>query len=73
MGSVMKMSSDEMGLDSMEDEYGDEIMSAGWNPEIDQVREQLQLVPVSDQQAPSGDPAMAISEQFLRRMYSYQH
>lgn len=73
MGSAMKMSNYEVDLDSMEAEYGDEIMSTGWNPDVDLVREQLQLVSVSENMAGSADPALFVSEMFLRRMYSYNH
>ena len=73
MGSAMKMSNYEVDLDSMEEEYGDEIMSTGWNPDVDLVREQLQLVPVSENMAQSADPTLLVSEMFLRRMYSYHH
>ena len=46
MGSSMKMSGYEIDLDSMELEYGEEIMSAGWNPDVDLVCQGLQLMPV---------------------------
>lgn len=73
MGSAMKMSNYEIDLDSMEEEYGDEIMSAGWNPEIDQVCQQLQLESVGGHMQMAAEPSPVIAELFLRRMYSYQH
>ena len=75
MGSAMKMSNYEMDLDSMDEEYGDEIMSAGWNPEVDQVCQQLQLLPVGEHahMHMEAEPSPVIAELFLRRMYSYQH
>lgn len=73
MGSAMKMSNYEMDLGMMEAEYGDEIMSAGWNPEIDLVREQLQLASVGEHTSMAADPSPVIAELLLRRMYSYQH
>ena len=73
MGSAMKMSNYEIDLDSMEEEYGDEIMSAGWNPAVDLVRQQLQLVPVGEHMHMAAEPSPVIAELFLRRMYSYQH
>ena len=73
MASAMKMSNYEIDLDGMDEEYGDEIMRAGWNPDVDLVRQELQLVPVSDQMAMSSEPTALISELFLRRMYSFQH
>ena len=73
MGSPMKMSDYEIDLDSME--YGDEIMSAGWNPDVDLicqgVSQVLQVIPVTTESAMPADGV--VSEMFLRRMYSYHH
>lgn len=81
MATTMNMSSYEIEQDAMEIEYSDEILSAGWNPAVDLVCEQLLLVPVDEQVAlvadivaldTPADVSMAISEIFLRKMYSYQ-
>ena len=72
MGSSMKMSNSESDLDSMELEYGDEIMSVGWNPVIDLVAQEIQLMSVPVERAAPAE-AGVISEMFLRRMYSYNH
>lgn len=53
-------------------EYSDEILCAGWNPEIDSVRQQLQLVPSSEQLAMPEGLATDVAELFLRKMYSFQ-
>ena len=72
MGSSMKMSNYESDLDSMELEYGEEIMSVGWNPVIDLVAQDIQLMSVPVEKAAPAEAGI-ISEMFLRRMYSYSH
>ena len=81
MKTTMDMSSYEIEPDVMETEYGEEIMSAGWNPAVDLVCEQLLQVPTVEQMAVAADlttldsaeeVSTAISELFLRKMYSYQ-
>ena len=37
----MELNDSEIEQDAMETEYGEEIMSAGWNPAVDQVFELL--------------------------------
>jgi hypothetical protein len=78
----MDMSSYEIEQDAMEIEYGEEIMSAGWNPAVDLVCEQLLQVPAEEEMSMAAELAMldtpddvsaAVSEIFLRKMYSYQH
>ena len=72
MKTTMDMSNYEIEHDSMEAEYDDEILDAGWNPEVDSVCQQLQLVPTTEQQdMPDALKAEAM-ELFLRKMYSYQ-
>ena len=71
MGSSMKMSNYESTLDLMELEYGEEIMSLGWNPEVALVAQEMQLMSLPVESAPA--EAGAISEMFIRRMYSYYH
>lgn len=81
MATTMNMSNYEIEPDAIEIEYSDEIMSAGWNPAVDLVCAQLQLVPTDEEAAMVADLAlldtpadvsMAVSEIFLRKMYSYQ-
>lgn len=81
MGTTMNMSSDEIEQNEMVTEYGEEIMCTGWNPAVDLVCEQLLQLPTDEQLAMAADltaqdtPAdlsTAISEIFLRKMYSYQ-
>ena len=82
MRTTMDMSSYEIEQDAMEIEYGEEIMSAGWNPAVDLVCEQLLQVPADEEMSMAAELAMldtpddvsaAVSEIFLRKMYSYQH
>lgn len=73
MDSEMKRNNYGIDLDLMETEYGDEIMCAGWNPDINLVSQQLQLVPASEQMTMPIDYGMVILELCLRRMYSYRH
>jgi len=81
MKTTMDMSNYEIEQDEMEIEYGDEIMSAGWNPAVDLVCEQLLQIPSSEQMALAAelpnlntpdDVSTAVSEIFLRKMYSFQ-
>lgn len=73
MKTIMDMSNYEIEYESIVDDYGDEILSSGWNPEIDLVHEQLQLVPASSEQLPMPEGlATEVVELFLRKMYSYQ-
>jgi len=81
MKTTMDMSSYEIEQDAMESEYGEEIMSSGWNPAVDMVCEQLLQVPTDEQMAMAAElPTLnsvdevstAVSEIFLRKMYSYQ-
>jgi hypothetical protein len=49
MKTKMDMGSHEIERDSMV-EYGDDILYAGWNPEVGSVNQQLQLVTTTEQQ-----------------------
>jgi hypothetical protein len=72
MSITMSLSSYEIEHDSMGPEYGDDILYAGWNPEVDLVCQQLQLVPTTEQRAmPTGLTAVIV-ELFLAKMYAYQ-
>ncbi|MGA7750121.1 MAG: hypothetical protein WCA63_08235 [Gallionella sp.] len=72
MNVTMNMSSYEIERETIEAEYSDEILSAGWNPEIDSVCQQLQLVPATQELTMPADLATEVAELFLRKMYSYQ-
>jgi hypothetical protein len=72
MTIVMNMSNYEIEHETTEAEYGDEILCAGWNPEVDSVCQQLQLVPSTEQLAMPAALTTEVVELFLRKMYSYQ-
>jgi len=72
MSITMSLSSYEIEHDSMEAEYGDDILYVGWNPEVDSVCQQLQLEPTTEQPAMSAEPTTEVAELFLRKMYSFQ-
>jgi hypothetical protein len=72
MNVTMDMSSYEIELDTNEAEYGDEILYAGWNPEVDSVSQQLLLVPVTERSTLPNALAMEFSELFLKKIYSSQ-
>jgi hypothetical protein len=72
MTIVMNMSDYEIESEPLEIEYDEEIMNAGWNPDVNLVCEQLQLVPTSEQMTIPDDLTTVAAELFLRKMYSYQ-
>jgi hypothetical protein len=72
MKMTMNMSNYEIENEAIETEYGDEILCSGWNPEVESVCLQLQLVPISEHSALPGGLATEAAELFLRKMYSYQ-
>lgn len=72
MKVTVDMSNYETERESTEAEYGDEILLAGWNPEISTVCEQLQVVPTTEQPAMADVPSIEIVELFLRKIYSFQ-
>jgi hypothetical protein len=72
MNVTMDMSSYEFELDTNEAEYGDEILFAGWNPEVDSLSQQLQMVPITEQPTMPTALATEVLELFLRKMYSCQ-
>jgi hypothetical protein len=68
----MDMSYEKIEEVSIDAEYGDEILSAGWNPAVDLVcREQLHAVR-NEQVAMPADLTTEIIDMFLRQMYSMQ-
>jgi hypothetical protein len=72
MKVTMNMSNYEIEYDAILAEYDDEILRSGWNPVIDSVCQQLQLVPVSEHSNMPEGLATEVAELFLKKMYSYQ-
>jgi len=82
MITTMDMGSYEIEQDEMEIQYGEEILSVGWNPAVDLVYEQLQEAISDEQISALKNAAMlympdnateAASEMCMRRKHSYQH
>jgi hypothetical protein len=69
---VMNMSDYEIESEAIEVDNVQETMHTGWNPEVNSVHEQLQLVPVDEQRTLPNDLTTVAAELFLRKMYSYQ-
>lgn len=72
MGVVMSMNSYEIEHDSMEEEYGEEVMYAGWNPAVALVCQQHLIAPFNRQLIMPSDLATLDAESFLQKMYSFQ-
>lgn len=72
MNIKMNMSSYEIEQDSMEADYGAEVMCAGWNPAVDLVCQQQLLVPTEKQMSMPTDITAMVAESFLAKMYVYQ-
>lgn len=70
MRITMNMSSYEIEQDSTEAEYSDDILYAGWNPEVESLNQE-QLASALEQPMPVPFTT-EIVELFLRKMYSYQ-
>lgn len=80
MKTEIEMNSFESEPDAIEViSYSDEIMNVGWNPAVELVCEILQ-VPTEEEMARAAeipemeteDVSAAVSEIFMRKMYSYQ-
>jgi hypothetical protein len=71
MSITINMSSYEIEQDSKEAEYSDDILYAGWNPEVDLLNQE-QLTPALEQQSMPVAVTTEVVELFLRKMYSYQ-
>jgi hypothetical protein len=69
---TMDMSNYEIEHSAIEAEYGDEILFAGWNPEVDSLSQQLQMVPITEQPTMPTALATEVLVLFLRKMYSCQ-
>ena len=72
MGIPMEVKEYEATSDRMMDQYGEEIMCAGWNPTVALVSHPQLLEPVRDDAMPADLVAVDV-ELFLRRMYAYQN
>ena len=72
MAITTNMSDYEIEADSIAAEYDDEIMCAGWNPDVDLACQHLPLDSSDTHLAMPADLATEIPELFLRKMYSYQ-
>lgn len=72
MKTQMDMSSYEIEVDSMV-EYGDDVLYAGWNPEVCSVNQQLQLAPTTELQGMSAASSTKLAELFLGRIYAFLH
>lgn len=71
MATVMNMSGYEIEREMVVEEYGDEVMSAGWNPEVAMVADRLVEV-THDRAAFPGELANVDVDSFLQKMYRYQ-
>ena len=71
MDNSMSMGSYEVERDSMEAEYGLEIMCSGWNPAVDLVSQQ-QLASMEKQLNMPAGLTSAVAELFLDEIYTYQ-
>lgn len=72
MSITMNMNSYEIESASMEAEYGDEVMCAGWNPAVDLVCQQQLCVSMEKRLDIPADLTAVIVESFLEKMYAYQ-
>ena len=72
MKITMDMSSHEIEYNSMATDYGLDILYAGWNPEVDSVKQQLQLAQHAETQGKTAASTINEAEFFLRRIYSSQ-
>jgi hypothetical protein len=72
MKITMDMSSHEIEHNSMTTDYGLDILYAGWNPEVDSVKQQLQLVEHTETQGKPAASTINEAELFLKRIYSSQ-
>ena len=76
MSTRTSQNSNQIAQDAIEADYGDDILYAGWNPEVDSVSRQLNIAPAgngADQSSThSADLTAKFAELFLRKMYSFQ-
>ena len=72
MGVVMNMSSYEIERDSMEAEYGEEVMYAEWNPAVPLVCQQQMMAQTNRSVLMPVELATVDVESFLQKMYTCQ-
>ena len=72
MGIVINMNSYGTEYDAMEEQYGEEIMCASWNPAVALVSQQQLLAPTERQATMPADLVTVDVELFLQQMYVYQ-
>ncbi len=66
----MIIKNNEIESNSMEAEYGEEVLSAGWNPSVDLVPQQHLPLPTERQMNILAD--LAAAEMYLKKMYACQ-
>ncbi len=73
MNISMNMGSHEIDAVSPEEEYGEEVMYAGWNPDISLLLCQQQSHVLAEERSSlTVDLAMEDAGYFLQKMYTYQ-
>jgi hypothetical protein len=73
MGIVMNMSSYEVErIGASETEYGDEVLSSGWNPVVALACQQHSTAQCESTHSIPASVAMVDVESFLHKMYAYQ-
>lgn len=72
MSIILNMGNYEIESDSMEAEYGEEILCAGWNPAVELVCQQQTFVPTRRQMFMPADLVTVDAELFLQKMYACQ-
>ena len=72
MAITTNMGNYEIEADSIAAEYDDEIMCAGWTPDVSLACQYLPLESSDTHMGMPADLTTEVSELFLRRMYSYQ-
>ncbi|MEI8385240.1 MAG: hypothetical protein WCF51_04670 [Nitrosomonadaceae bacterium] len=73
MGIPMEVNEYEAASDMMMNQYGEEIMCAGWNPALGLIGHPQLLEPTGRDDAMPADLVTADVELFLRQMYAYQN
>ncbi len=71
MKSTMDLSNQKIEHDSMGTEYDDDILYAGWNPEVGLASQQLQISPTTELLDMPVAPTTKAVELFLIKMYSF--
>ena len=72
MNIDMNMNYEKIAEPSMDAEYGDEILSTGWNPAVDLVCQEYLHAMDNEKAAMPPDLTTEVIELFLQKMYSMQ-